>query len=211
MNPNYSELQNDKERYKMLLILKHSDIAKFVGSYLYSKTLLASAYRIFLLVSFLVFITISAYLLFINSNKCLTYLSGFLLGIISFFLLVAPHEIIHGLMYKYFGAKRVKYGVIWSKLAFYAIAPNFVVSKIQFIALAAAPFAVISTIVMTLLLISFGNPFWHFYFWGLFLMHSLGCVGDFAMIAFFELQGKQAVYTFDDEKAGVSYFYLERP
>jgi hypothetical protein len=42
-------------------------------------------------------------------------------------------------------------------------------------------------------------------------MHSLGCVGDFAMIAFFELQGKQAVYTFDDEKAEVSYFYLERP
>lgn len=211
MNPNYSELQNDKDRYKLLLILKHSDIAKFVGSYLYSKTLLASAYRNFLLFSLLLFTCTTAYLLFFYSNKCLTYLSGFLLGLISFFLLVAPHEIIHGLMYKYFGAKRVKYGVIWSKLAFYAIAPNFVVHKKQFIVLAAAPFAVISTALISLILFSFGNPFWHFYFWGLFLTHSLGCVGDFAMIAFFELQGKQAVYTFDDEKAGVSYFYLERP
>jgi hypothetical protein len=211
MHPNYSELQNNEERYKILLTLKHSDIAKFVGSYLYSKTPLASAYRNFLLVSFLLFIFITTYLLFINSNKCLIHLSGFILGIISFFLLVAPHEIIHGLMYKYFGAPKVKYGVIWSKLAFYAIAPNFVVIKKQFMLLAAAPFVMISAALLTMIVYSFGNPFWHFYFWGLFLTHSLGCVGDFAMIAFFELQGKQVVYTFDDEKEGVSYFYLERP
>lgn len=131
----------------------------------------------------------------------------FLLGVLSFFLLVAPHELIHGLMYRFYGAKEVAYGVIWSKLAFYAIAPNFVVSKKEFIPLAIAPFLVLNGIIVALLFLSISNPEWHCFLWGLFLTHSFGCIGDFAMMSFFDYHKSKKIYTFDEKNAAISYFY----
>jgi hypothetical protein len=209
MLPNYKDLQNNTNRYKLLLALKHHEIAEFVGTYFYSKTRIAGLYRMFLLSSAILFLLWTSFIVFTNPTIWSTCLLGFIAGILSFLLLVVPHELIHGLMYKYYGAPRVKYGVIWSKLAFYAIAPEYTISRKEFIPLALAPFIVINSLLIIFIVLSFSNSFWHFYFFGLFLTHSMGCIGDFAMIGFFELYRDSSIYTFDCEKEAISYFYKE--
>ncbi len=157
--------------------------------------------------SILIFILTLASLIYSTPSIWANLTGYFLLGVLSFFLLVAPHELIHGLMYRFYGAKEVAYGVIWSKLAFYAIAPNFVVSKKEFIPLAIAPFLVLNGIIVALLFLSISNPEWHCFLWGLFLTHSFGCIGDFAMMSFFDYHKSKKIYTFDEKNAAISYFY----
>ena len=67
-----------------------------------------------------------------------------LLGIPATFLLVPLHEMVHGLMFRWYGAKDVRYGVIWRYLMFYAVAHLFPVNYQQFRYIALAPFVVIS-------------------------------------------------------------------
>ena len=90
---------------------------------------------------------------------------------------------------------------------FFAVAPEFVVSKREFIPLAIAPFIIINTVLIILLAIFWSDAALSFYLWGIFLMHSLGCVGDFALIGFFEKMGKRKIYTYDDSDSQKSYFY----
>ena len=209
MLPNYKDLQNNTSRYKLLLALKHQEITEFVATYFYSKTRIAGLYRMFLISSAILFLLWTSFIVFSNPTIWSICLIGFIAGILSFLLLVVPHELIHGLMYKYYGAPKVKYGVIWSKLAFYAIAPEYTISRKEFIPLALAPFILINSLLIIFIVLSFSNPFWHFYLIGLYLTHSLGCIGDFAMIGFFELHRNSSVYTFDSEKEAISYFYKE--
>ncbi len=206
MLPKIEDL-NKSGRYRLLYVLNHMEIADFVSYHLFSKTFLARFFINFLLLSLFIFLFFSGYHLFLHPEFCLSYLQSFVLGLLSFFLMVPFHELIHGFMYKFYGAPKVKYGVYWSKLAFFAVAPEFVVSKREFIPLAIAPFIIISTFLIILLGISLSNKVFSFYLWGIFLIHSLGCAGDFALIGFFEKMGKRKIYTYDDSDSQKSYFY----
>jgi hypothetical protein len=137
-------------------------------------------------------------------------LIGFLsfTGLSLFFFLIPTvplHELIHGAVYKLLGAPRVAYGADWSKMVFYAIAPSYVVNAREFIVLALAPFVVFTLLFIPLLFLI--PPNWLWAVWGLFLLHTSGCAGDFAMVSFcYENRGKDLV-TYDEEE--VSFFLVK--
>jgi hypothetical protein len=124
-----------------------------------------------------------------------------------FFLipLIPLHELVHGAVYKLLGAPRVAYGADWSKMVFYAIAPSFVVNSREFILLALAPFVVFSALLVPLIFLV--PPNWLWAVWGLFLLHTSGCAGDFAMVSFCYENRKRGLVTFDEEE--VSFFLIK--
>lgn len=207
MLPDIETLRANPEKYQLILVLQHREIGDFVRYYFYCNTPLSSFFRKFLILILIFFLSVLTYKLIQSPENWGYYLLQFGVGLVGFFLLVPFHELIHGFMYKFYGAPRVRYGVFWSKLAFYALAPEFVISKKEFIPLATATFIIINSLLILALFFSWQDSAWHFTIWGAFLMHSLGCMGDFALIGFFEKQGKRKIYTFDASNAESSFFY----
>lgn len=128
-----------------------------------------------------------------------------LLGIPATFLLVPLHEIVHGLMFRRYGARDVRYGVIWRYLMFYAVAHAYIVQYREFRYIAMAPFAVIST--ACALVFPFVPPQWQALLLGLYGFHTLCCAGDFGLCAYFYKYKARRPVSFDDADNGISYFY----
>ena len=118
-------------------------------------------------------------------------------GLLAMILMVIPHEFIHGLAYKVTGAEKVVYGADWKKLVFHASAPFHPINFKQMLWVALAPFVVLTMLLFIGVLTATGNWWWFFY--GLLLMHTQGCFGDFAMVNFFARQQEPEKWiTFDD-------------
>ncbi len=128
-----------------------------------------------------------------------------LLGIPATFLLVPLHEMVHGLMFRWYGARDVRYGVIWRYLMFYAVAHAYVVHYRQFRYIAMAPFAVIS--VLCAAVFPFVPATWQALLLGLYCFHTLCCAGDFGLCAYFYKYRERKPVSFDDADNGISYFY----
>lgn len=133
-------------------------------------------------------------------------IAGWMLaGIPATLLLVPLHELIHGWMFRWYGAKDVRYGVIWKKLMFYAVAHAFAVNYRQFRYIALAPFAVISLLLIAAFLMV--SAPWKALLLGVLVFHSLCCAGDFGLCAYFyRFRGRQPL-SFDDADQDMTYFY----
>ena len=136
-------------------------------------------------------------------------LAGLGYGILSFLVLIPIHEAIHGIVSMLLGAKKVRFKVLWRKLAFLAEAPDFVMDFRTFFLVAVAPFFIINTLLIGLLLSCGYAPFYLLIGLSALMIHTMGCIGDFALISFFEEQKGKKIYTFDRAGSGASYFYLE--
>jgi len=118
-------------------------------------------------------------------------------GILAMIFMVIPHELLHGIAYKMTGAKKIKYGADWTKLVFHASAPYHPINYRQMLLVAFAPFVVLTLLMFLGLLFSTGQVWW--FLFGLLLMHTQGCFGDFAMVNFFARQERPEDWvTFDD-------------
>ena len=130
------------------------------------------------------------------------------LGVLVILPLVVPHELLHGLAFRLLGARRVVYGAEWRQLVFHASAPGFPVGPggMSFVAL--APFAVVTPGLAALAL--GGDVYWAWLGIGALLMHTQGCLGDFAMVNYFaRRRGGGEVLTFDEE-SGESFVIVCR-
>ncbi|HMO38651.1 MAG TPA: DUF3267 domain-containing protein [Saprospiraceae bacterium] len=137
------------------------------------------------------------------------FLYIFLGAAIALTVLVPVHEAIHGLAYKLLGAPRISFGAELRKFYFYAVADRFVVGPDEFRKLALAPFAVISSVVVIgLILWPVGPVAW--VLWGILLMHTGACAGDFGMLAFYQQHPGGTIFTFDDVPGKVAYFFQEK-
>ena len=112
---------------------------------------------------------------------------------------------IHGLTYRMVGAEKVSYVAQWRKLVFYAMADGFIAGRKPFMLVALAPCIVINF----LLLIGFffSGVQIEFVFLSALLLHTGGCIGDFAMVSFFHQHKDKEVYSYDDALASKTYFY----
>ena len=120
-------------------------------------------------------------------------------GILAMLLMVVPHELIHGIAYKMTGAQKVIYGADWSKMVFHASAPYHPIDYKQMLLVAFAPFVVLTALLLLGLVLSSGQVWWGLF--GLLLMHTQGCFGDFAMVNFFARQEQPEDWiTFDDSR-----------
>ncbi len=136
-------------------------------------------------------------------------LAPFGLGLLAIAALVVPHELLHGCAFRMLGAPRVVYGAHWRSLVFHAAAPGFPLGRGQMNVVALAPFAVITSLVLGLGVLLGGAYLWAAL--AALLVHTQGCLGDFAMVNFFargSLSGEWITY---DESGGESFVFLVRP
>ncbi|MFQ5445494.1 MAG: DUF3267 domain-containing protein, partial [Saprospiraceae bacterium] len=124
-----------------------------------------------------------------------------------FTVLIIVHEAIHGLAYKLVGAPEVSFGVNWRMLYFYAVAANFVVSRRRFIFVGLAPFVVVTIATIVALFVAPAQLKW--VLWGVLLMHTGACAGDFALLGFYEqYRHCPEMLTFDDVENKTSWFFV---
>ncbi len=152
---------------------------------------------------FLIIITL-AYALYAIDQGALWFLEvtlPFVGGCLATVLLIVPHELMHGLGFRLVGAKTIVYGADFTKLIFHASAPNHVLGRREMWFVALLPLVIITTVLALVLLMVSGV--WWWVVCGMFLMHTQGCIGDLAIINFWERQDRpQDWVTYDEAETG---------
>ncbi|MGC9471211.1 MAG: DUF3267 domain-containing protein [Bacteroidales bacterium] len=203
-----ADMLEERKEFKRLRKLEFHEIIPFVFENIRKKT---PAARFFFIFNLLLFVLATAYSIHLPLGKL--YTTGqlvvmFLLAVILFPLLLAPfHELIHGAVYRGVGAPAIRYGADLRQFIFYVTAHRYPVGRKKFYPVALAPFLLI-TLGLTALVPSL-PPIWS---WGVaitLLVHSTMCIGDFAMISYFQRFPGKEIYTFDDTETMVSYFYIK--
>ncbi|NJK97602.1 MAG: DUF3267 domain-containing protein [Bacteroidales bacterium] len=129
-------------------------------------------------------------------------LAGF---ISSFTILVPLHELLHGLAFRIFGARKLKYGKDLKQMMFYVTVDHFVLNRKEFSVLALMPFIGVTII---LLLLEFLLPDKYIWFClSAIFWHATMCVGDFSMLAFYEKNKHIDMFTYDDADNKITFFY----
>lgn len=197
----------EAEGYTLECSFLHQELVAFILPFMKHKNRFIVLYKVGAYLPFLVLFGTLGYMLGSGTGK-LEYLSAVFYAFGAALLLIPIHEVIHGIAYKWLGAPKVSYGVVWKKLVFYAQADRFVVGYKQFIIVALAPFVVIGVALLIAML--FANVQWSIFLLTLLSIHNGLCAGDFALMSyFFENRDKEMV-TYDDEAEGKTYFYQRR-
>ncbi len=127
--------------------------------------------------------------------------AGILAGTI---LIIPPHEILHGIAYRFLGARHIRFGVDLHQFIFFVTADRFPISKNELRFLAMTPFVVINAVCIGITAI--WHPDWALFSATLLLSHNIMCIGDFALTSYVnKIQGK--VYSFDEIEKKKSFFY----
>jgi len=171
------------------------------------KSTISSIFYFF--INFLTLILILYFLVYGLQTGRLTFgefMREFALGLISGSFLVIPfHEGFHGLAYKIAGAPKIHFGADLKQMIFYVAAHNFVLSRKQFYLVALAPFVMINIIISIIYLVTAWFEIHTILF--LLLFHNIMCIGDFAMISFYQVHEDKELYTFDDLENRISFIY----
>lgn len=121
--------------------------------------------------------------------------------------LIPAHELVHGLTFKFFGARDVRYAAVWKQLMFFAGAHNFVVGGRAFAWVAVMPFLIINAAFVLLAVVA---PEIRIFSLATLTIHTLCCSGDIALLNCLWLRRGEKLYTYDDMDARRTYIYLAR-
>lgn len=137
--------------------------------------------------------------------------SGFwqLLAVLPLLLvLLVVHEGIHALVFLGLGARDVGFGYSRKGLMVYAYSQRFVMTLRENALVAAMPFLVLTTgLALALVLL----PEYRILLGLTLLLHTFGCLGDFALIRHWWKVRHRAMYTYDDLTEKRTYFFEEKP
>jgi len=202
--PDAESLQKDPA-YKQILELNFSDMIPFVLSNIRKRGIIPLFY---MFINLLILCFIILYAMWgirmgiLNAGKIFwQLLAGVLAGSI---LVIAPHELLHGLAYRLLGARQIQFGVDLQQFIFYVTADRFPISKNQLAFLAMTPFVLINAIVIVLT-VAWASQFTLFSA-SLLLCHNIMCIGDFAIVNY-ACNHKGELYTYDDIANKISYFF----
>jgi hypothetical protein len=115
------------------------------------------------------------------------------------------HEGLHGIAFKFMGAKKVRFGADLQQFICYAVAADFVAGKKAFTFIALLPFVVINLACIPILLM--GGKDEYLFVTCLLLLHNLMCIGDFGMLSYLIKNKDKEMFTFDDLETKTSWFY----
>jgi hypothetical protein len=203
------QIRNDPG-FKLLDKLHYDDIVEFAGKYIRKPTRSMTSFFIFLLVFFVLQWAAFVYAIVVRDMNTVSLLKQFLYGLIASLTVIIPaHELIHALGYFLLGARKIRFGAAIKHFAFYAVADDFVAGRRGYIFLAVSPFVVVSLLMLSGF-IFVGGYASYTYISALFF-HATMCAGDFALLSYFEYHRDKELYTFDDVKNKVSYFYYRKP
>lgn len=127
------------------------------------------------------------------------------LGVGGLLVIVLPlHEGIHALFFKILGAREVGFGYSRKGLMVYAYAQRFVMTLRENALVAAMPFLLITlTLVGCLVFLPGLRAAWII----VLLLHTVGCMGDFILIAHAWKNRMVSMYTYDDLAEKRTYFF----
>lgn len=204
IKPDVETLKND-HGYDLILELDFNDMIPFVMKSIRRKSAVSFFYAVInlALLSFIVLFLIKGI-----KNSSLEWrpvLRQMVSGTFAGTLLIIPiHELLHGLVYRIVGAKKIRFGVDLQQFIVFVTADRYPVSGSEIIYLALTPFIVINAI--TILLIVFCFPHLILFSSFLLLSHNIMCIGDFAVVNFV-MQEKMKIYNYDAVDEEKSYFY----
>lgn len=197
--------QLESSGFRQLDSLDHKELVPFIRNYLGKRT---RTKYLYIMLNLLFLLT--ALFLFFHSVKSegLSFATSFgwlAYGFASTLLLIPIHECIHALAYRMMGAKHTSFDANIRKFYFLAMADQFVSSRREFQFVALAPFVLISLLLLFAMMIVPVN--WQLMISGVLFMHTACCSGDFGMLCYFEVHREKELVTYDDRKAGQTYFF----
>ncbi len=205
-----AEELHESGKYELIETLDYRSILGFVVKYIKANVPIMHAFYAFFIITLLVFIIFSA-LLVINGEMGIFPLLG--RAILYMGLAMVPiiplHELLHGLAFKLMGAGKLIFGANFKEMIFYVTVDRFVLNKKQFYFLALTPFAVFSFVFIPFL---FAEDLYIRWIASLLLaFHTSCCIGDFGLMAYFSIHGKDAdLYTYDDVSTKTTYFFRKK-
>ncbi len=192
--------------YRKISELNYDQIVGFVFDNIRN---VSTASRFYFFINIFTLFLIVYFLIVGLSSNFLTFgefLRQFATGLIGGSFIVIPfHEGFHGLAYKIAGAPKIHFGADLKQMIFYVSAHKYVIGRKQFYFVALAPFVMINVVIIGLHSFT-GFLALHTVLFFL-LFHNVMCIGDFAMISFYQKHEEKELYTFDDLDKRVSYIY----
>ena len=207
--PSIEEL-NDPVAFDLFATVEQNRIKDFVLQQVMSDKKLIPVYMIYQTLLFLAgifFFTRSVVLAYRGDPHYLLVSAGAI--VFSMTLLVAIHELLHGIALKITGAPKVKFGGILSKFIFFAEADHFVLGKKAFLFVAFTPFVVINLMTIAGIILFFSVPFLYF-FLIVMVIHSFFCSGDVALATIFYRFPGRETYTYDNAAEKKTYYFMKK-
>jgi len=195
--------------FELLDVLSYDSVLDFARIYTRKNTRSMIFFYICLICTFLILVGSLVYGMIIHDRAFLSILKQYFYGlIISFSIIIPIHEIVHGIVYILFGAKKILFGAELKQFAFYAVAEDFVTGRTGFYILAISPFIVIS--LLNLAGFIFVSGVASYTYISMLFFHTTMCIGDFALMSYYDIHKNKEIYTFDDVKSRISYFYYRK-
>jgi hypothetical protein len=189
--------------------LRYDDIVEFTSKYLRKRTPSMTFFYFSLLGMFLLVIGALAFGMISHNRSFGGIMKQYLYGlIISFSVIIPIHELLHGLIYVLLGARKIRFGAEFRQFAFYAVADEFVTNKAGFYFLASAPFLIITLLNMAGFILVPGVASYTYI--AIIFFHATMCIGDFALMSYYDTHRDKELYSFDDVKNRISYFYYKK-
>lgn len=202
------EIKSNAE-FQLLDVLNYDGVLDFTRKYIRKNTRSMIFFYIFLTGTFLLLIGALVYGMVTHNRAFLGILKQYFYGlIISFSIIIPVHEIVHGIVYILLGAKKILFGAELKQFAFYAVADDFVTGRSGFYILAISPFIVIS--LLNLAGFIFVRGVASYTYISMLFFHTTMCIGDFALMSYYDINKDKEIYTFDDVKSRISYFYYKK-
>lgn len=196
----------DEQRFRFITSVEHEDVVPFVFRYIWKKNRVTYLYFGANIIFLAYLLRIVTFQMIPGSWDAVTILWQLFLGFILYPVLLIPvHEGIHGLVYLFEGAEKIKFGADLKQYVFYVTADQFILNRNSFYRLAFTPF-----IILSLALATAGIYIQPPYSWGFslcLLAHGTMCIGDFALASLFAEYPEKEIYTYDQASEKTSFFY----
>jgi hypothetical protein len=201
---------NDPEKFDLFASVDQSRIKEFVLQQVMSDKKIIPFYMIYQTLLFLtgIFFFTRAIILAYKGNFSYLLIS---IGAVLFSLtlLVAIHELLHGIALKLAGAPKVTFGGILRKFIFFAEAENFILGKTSFLFVAFTPFVLVQVITVLGIIYWYSAPVL-FFFLMVMVIHSFFCSGDVALVTIFYRFPDRDTYTYDNSREKKSFYYVRK-
>jgi hypothetical protein len=208
MRQRIEDIRSDPD-FKLLDKLHYDQIVEFATEYIRKRTRSMAAYVLILIAFFILKWSAFIYGITVSDMNTISLLKQFLYGLIISLTIVIPlHELIHAIVYFILGARKIRFGAALKHFAFYAVADDFVAGRAGFNFLALSPFIVVS--LLNLAGFIFVSGYASYTYISVLFFHATMCAGDFALLSYFEYHRDKELYTFDDVKKKMSYFYYRK-
>jgi len=196
----------DTTRYERIAAFRHNNPGAFLETYFLDYTWHPTVpVAIYWILNFAIVTLIGVE--WSSGHHGVRGLADFGFGVVLAFALMPLHEALHGVAYKLFGARDIRYRVLWRKAMAYAIAHRFVANGRAFFWVAIAPSLVINPALLAYAYLA--PPQWRLTILSALFLHVAFTSGDFALLNFFHVNRGRAPFTYDDVDEGVSYFFVE--